>query len=244
MISKVSYDAIVQRMLPNVHFHQNRYAKALESAIEEGDRWLDIGAGTKVHSGWIGVRPKELAGRCTVVVGCDLDLDHLSRNPSIDLGVGANAEQLPFGDNSFEVVTANMVLEHLENPVPVYHEIRRVLRPGGRFVFVTPNRNHPAIRAVSTLGPARARRVLSEKLEGRSAEHIFTTFYRSNTAGAIHRLAAEVGFEIALLEVFAGYPIVRRPWPAVFVEALWIRTQDLAGLKGLGSNLVGILRKA
>jgi len=40
-------------------------------------------------------------------------------------------EALPFADASFDLVTENLVLEHIEALAPVLAEIRRVLRPGG-----------------------------------------------------------------------------------------------------------------
>src|SRR5215218_5279282 len=50
----------------------------------------------------------------------------------------ANAEQLPFADESFDVVLINFVIHHFARPDVVCTEIRRVLKPGGRFVFAGP----------------------------------------------------------------------------------------------------------
>jgi SAM-dependent methyltransferase len=47
----------------------------------------------------------------------------------------ANAEQLPFEDDSFDAVVSNFVVHHLARPEVVFAEVRRVLRPGGRFAF-------------------------------------------------------------------------------------------------------------
>lgn len=47
----------------------------------------------------------------------------------------ANAEEIPFPDNSFDCVVANFVVHHLARPEVVFKEINRVLKPGGRFVF-------------------------------------------------------------------------------------------------------------
>ena len=38
---------------------------------------------------------------------------------------------LPFADGSFDVVWCKQVLEHVEQPEPLLHEVGRVLRPGG-----------------------------------------------------------------------------------------------------------------
>lgn len=47
---------------------------------------------------------------------------------------------LPFGDNSFDVVTSFQVIEHIDETDSYLDEIRRVLRPGGSFLCVTPDR--------------------------------------------------------------------------------------------------------
>lgn len=40
---------------------------------------------------------------------------------------------LSFADSSFDLVTCNLVLEHIKNLQPVYSEVSRVLKPGGKF---------------------------------------------------------------------------------------------------------------
>jgi SAM-dependent methyltransferase len=52
--------------------------------------------------------------------------------------VEANAEQLPFADDTFDVVLINYVIHHFARPDVVCTEIRRVLKAGGRFVFAGP----------------------------------------------------------------------------------------------------------
>jgi len=47
----------------------------------------------------------------------------------------ADAEQLPFGVDSFDAVVANFVVHHLARPETALREVSRVLRPGGRFAF-------------------------------------------------------------------------------------------------------------
>lgn len=53
--------------------------------------------------------------------------------------VRADAESLPFQNESFDAVAATEVLEHLDEPGRMLSEARRVLRPGGRFFMTTPN---------------------------------------------------------------------------------------------------------
>lgn len=48
----------------------------------------------------------------------------------------ATAEALPFGDAVFDVAVSTLVLCSVDEPDRALHEIRRVLRPGGRLLFV------------------------------------------------------------------------------------------------------------
>ena len=53
--------------------------------------------------------------------------------------VRADAEALPYRDESFDAVAATEVLEHVDEPGRMLSEATRVLRPGGRFFMTTPN---------------------------------------------------------------------------------------------------------
>jgi SAM-dependent methyltransferase len=52
----------------------------------------------------------------------------------------ADAEQLPFPDDSFDLVYAHGVLQYTSNPRALAAECRRVLRPGGEAIFQAYNR--------------------------------------------------------------------------------------------------------
>lgn len=222
-----------------LEFHQNRYVRELEEVAESAARWLDLGAGTYLHQGWIGPSPEALsAGRW--IVGSDIDLEHLARNECLAGAIGGDAKHLPIRDGAFDLVTANMVLEHLDDPKPVFAEIRRVLRPGGHFVFVTPNRLHPAVAFAASFIASGLRRQLAQRLEGRTAEDIYPTRYAANTTRRLRHLAGQAGFRVERLEVFSSYPIMRGFLPAVLAESWFIKSTLRWKLCGeLGSNLLG-----
>ena len=54
----------------------------------------------------------------------------------------ANIETLPFEDNAFDLVIANHMLYHVANLPQALGEVRRVLRPHGRFIAATNGRAH------------------------------------------------------------------------------------------------------
>jgi SAM-dependent methyltransferase len=75
------------------------------------------------------------------VVGVDADREALAE--ASKLGIETRwadlDEPLPFEDESFDVVVAGELLEHLRDPRRLAAEARRVLRPGGTFVASVPN---------------------------------------------------------------------------------------------------------
>jgi ubiquinone/menaquinone biosynthesis C-methylase UbiE len=50
--------------------------------------------------------------------------------------VRASAEQLPFPKASFDIVTTRLAAHHFDSVALAFHEVARVLRPGGLFIFV------------------------------------------------------------------------------------------------------------
>ena len=56
------------------------------------------------------------------------------------LGEGA---QIPFADDSFGSANSTSVLEHIPEVTPVLAEVRRILKPDGKFVFCVPNHRFP-----------------------------------------------------------------------------------------------------
>jgi 2-polyprenyl-3-methyl-5-hydroxy-6-metoxy-1,4-benzoquinol methylase len=75
------------------------------------------------------------------VVGVDADREALAE--AAKLGIETNwadlDRPLELADESFDVVVAGELLEHLRDPQRLVSEIRRVLRPGGTFVASVPN---------------------------------------------------------------------------------------------------------
>jgi ubiquinone/menaquinone biosynthesis C-methylase UbiE len=240
----MSYDTIIQRLIPWVEYHQNRYARLLGSRVGPGYRWLDIGAGSQLHGGWIGPSPRELAARASLIVGADTEGGHLTTNPDIRAAVVADASRLPFPAATFDLVTANMVVEHLSNPARTFREVARVLRVGGAFAFVTPNVRHPAVWLVSRLVTPQGRRLLGRWADGRHLEHVFETHYLANRVSDVSDLAREAGFRICALEAFPSYPYFRRPAVFTALECLFIRCQRSGWPRRFSSNLVALLEKS
>ncbi|MEW6401984.1 MAG: class I SAM-dependent methyltransferase [Chloroflexota bacterium] len=86
----------------------------------------------------------ELTFDCPIDVGLDPwhgPIHEAKQYWKYRLLVEANAGTMPLPDNWFASVFSNSVLEHIPNVEQVLAETRRVLQPGGLFVFCVPNHN-------------------------------------------------------------------------------------------------------
>jgi len=126
--------------------------------------------------------------------GIDASEESTSKNICLDEKLVGNLEQLPFDDNSFDVVTSLWVLEHLENPEKVFNEINRVLKPGGFFMFATPNKTFFPLVLNQWIGNTGLNNLINKKLYGRNEVDIFKTHYKANTKKTLWKISN--GFNI------------------------------------------------
>ncbi|MBW0093344.1 methyltransferase domain-containing protein [Pseudonocardia sp. KRD-184] len=80
------------------------------------------------------------------LVGLGMNEAELSANPLLAAHVvhDLNTDPvLPFADGSFDDATCCVSVDYLVEPVAVFREVARVLRPGGRFVVTFSNRCFP-----------------------------------------------------------------------------------------------------
>ncbi len=110
------------------------------ASLQQGERVLDVGCGT----GTLALEAARYTGKEGRVVGIDPSEQQIARARSketrhdvpVDFQTGV-IEQLPFPDQTFDVVLSTLMMHHL--PADIKRrglaEIVRVLKPGGRLVI-------------------------------------------------------------------------------------------------------------
>ena len=99
---------------------------ALRSHVQGSGLTLDLGSADGPSASWL----RDAVSR---TVALDIDPRGLGSD-----GVCGSALALPFADETFEVVSAFDVIEHCDPESQALAEVRRVLKPRGRFVMSVP----------------------------------------------------------------------------------------------------------
>lgn len=175
-------------------------------------------------------------------IGVDVSKEATEGNTLMDEIVFADLEKLPFPDDTFDAVTSLWVLEHVHDPDRIFSEIRRVLKPGGKFFFETPYSFSYVLLAKRIVGGHLTKTIL-DKLYGRTEDDTFHTDYAANTPKDLRRLFSDAGMkEVVLIE---------NPDPSYlafnaffFRSALLIqKVSKLFGLKLATVHLIGVFEK-
>ena len=191
-----SYRARYRAMRPGWETSGDQIEAILRGYVRPDSQVLDLGCGRGgvVELFWRDVK---------LAAGIDPDPPSLSGHRAAGMpivrGVG---ERLPFADRSFDLVVSVWVLEHLREPQRVFEEVRRVLRPGGHFVFLTPNLRNPllVLNRVGKALPLVQTRLVS-RFYGRREADTFPVQYRANTVEVLRALAAAGGLDVVELRV-------------------------------------------
>lgn len=118
------------------------YAFYADKISLDGKTVLDAGCGP-------GGKTLFFAGKgCSKIIGADIDESHIAHAnkflqkqnaPNVEYIV-ADLSQIPFPNDSFDIIFLNDVFEHIERPIlsKVLAECKRVLKPGGKICMEFP----------------------------------------------------------------------------------------------------------
>ena len=204
---------------------QQTYFERIEQQLSSNMCWLDVGCGRQLVPKWLNGQAEieaDLKSRAALLVGIDPDFAALCDNRSCHGRLQTGSAGLPFADNSFDLVTANMVFEHVETPLELLAELRRVLKPGGRMIVLTPNWLDIVSLAARAV-PNRWHPGIISRVETRTRSEVYPTHFRFNRPSSVESLLRQAGFahyrveQLEHPDAYSHVPIVAR------IETAWHR---------------------
>lgn len=195
--------------------------------LPRGGTYLEVGAGDCA----VARRVAGHAGRVIAVeVSGEVAPSNLPKNVELLI---TDSTSMPVSDRSVDLAFSDQLMEHLhpEDALEQLREIHRTLRPGGRYVFLTPNR---------VTGPHDVSGYFDE---------VATGFHlKEYTNGELAELLRSVGFsEVRAWVTLRGKTVIFPLQPLSLVEALCSRSarahgvigQSKRGAQVLGCRVVG-----
>jgi 2-polyprenyl-3-methyl-5-hydroxy-6-metoxy-1,4-benzoquinol methylase len=236
-----------RRILPELRWNQEIWGETVRQHLlmDRPLRWLDAGCGWRLLAKDLEALEHELVGLARSVVGVDLDLPHLCKHEDISQRACASLDRLPFAQGSFDVVTCNMVAEHLPAPLTVFQELERVLAPGGVLLVHTPNTQNYLVFANIVAKKFLPRSAVLKLIgDSRASEDVYPTYYRANSARVLRMLGESVDLYPEYIRFLSHpQPYCRSFLPAALLELLLMRALMTPALERFGATIVISFRK-
>lgn len=143
--------------------------------------------------------------------------------------------RVPLPDASVDVIVADYVLEHIDDPRAFYEEVNRLLKPGGVFCARTPHAMNYVSVAARVIRNSRHVAVLKHLQPERKDLDVFPTCYQLNTRRAIRALwtdsewedftyhyTSEPQYYFGLAPFFYALSVLHAIVPSVFTGNMFI----------------------
>jgi SAM-dependent methyltransferase len=152
------------------------------------------------------------------VFGIEINKEIVEKNDHIRY-CDVDRDAFPFPDQHFDLVLSIFGIEHFKKN-NVFKEAHRVLKPGGRFVFIVPNVYYPMFLMNRILGEQFARFYYRRVVKSSYMPH--RAYYRFNSPGKIERLSKQIGFKSTNITMFGPSNVLsyvrKYPWAQSLVR--------------------------
>jgi SAM-dependent methyltransferase len=207
-------ELLLKRYFRSEDHPYNILEREVAGRLRPDDTLLDAGCGRTAPV------LKAMRGKARRLIGVDLvDFAPETRDAGLEL-VHGDLNLIKLDSASVDGIVSRSVMEHLQDPLATYREFSRLLKPGGWVIVLTPNLWDYASLAARLI-PNRFHPMIVAKTEGRAEMDTFPTYYRSNTPGAVRRLAKASGFRLADCKHLGQYPNYLMFSAPLFLVGTW-----------------------
>jgi SAM-dependent methyltransferase len=198
MTNTEKVDDLRNRYFPVGSHPYRKLDRTVQKYIEPSFTVLEVGCGRKaplLH---------KFRQNASKVIGIDV-VDFTETNNDFELYKNDITDMKDISTRSIDICFSRSVMEHVLDTDKAFSEINRVLNPGGRYIFLTPNFFDYA-SIIAAIVPNFLHPKIVRMTEGRAEENTFPTHFNCNTRRTIERLSAKNGFEIEEFEYLGQYP--------------------------------------
>jgi SAM-dependent methyltransferase len=163
----------------------------INSLLKDTDSVLDLGAG---RGSWYLLdncsyrkEIRNIKNKVKYLVGVDID-EAVLENPTTHENMIMTLEKIPLDNSSMDIIVADWVLEHVQNPTQFCSEINRILKPGGIFCARTPHKYKYVSLFTSLFKTKYHSKILKFIQPQRIDLDIFPTAYKLNTQQSIKKI--------------------------------------------------------
>ena len=213
----------------------NIYHNQIGRYVTSKTKLLDIGCG---HSNLL----KDIYKKTPHTYGIDPDKHAVKRNNLIKDVRQEYVEKMSFKDNFFDIVVCAWVLEHLPDPKKAFKEIYRVLKPGGRVIFITPNTLNYNVWIIRLI-PESLHDFFTRKLYGRQDHDTFSKKYKFNNPKKIEESMKEWGYAKEELIVNGDPSYISFGRITFEIACLFEKIQNLKPFRNSKVHIIGVFRK-
>lgn len=198
---------------------------------------LDLGCGWRnlIFGDWL--------SSAQTWIGIDRRAEDVRRNQKIHLALVGDVEKSPLSDSSVDMIVSSFVIEHVNDPLAVLRECRRILKPGGAAVFCTPN-----LYGYKTLVGKFVGQTLSNliwRIFKRQPHHPWPDLYRANTPVKVRDLCRESDLVLERLTYIPELPHFFYDIPLLLALArAWDRGLEIVRLPMLHNCIAYTLRRS
>lgn len=190
--------ALIDRYFPPESHPYRQLEASIRHWLRPDATVLEIGCGRSASV------LRQFKGRAGRLIGTEV-IEFAVDDPALELLVQDIGDMHGIADASVDLAFSRSVMEHVPDGDAAFQEVARVLKPGGRYAFLTPNLyDYGSLTAA--LVPNRLHPWIVRRIEGRPEEDTFPTHYRCNTKRRVRQLAHRHGLDVVEFAFLGQYP--------------------------------------
>jgi ubiquinone/menaquinone biosynthesis C-methylase UbiE len=177
------------------------------------------------------------------VIGVDVNEEFLKMNECIREKIVSNLESIPQVENdSVDLIISSWVFEHIKNPEKAFSEFSRVLKKGGKLIFLAPNSLNYVV-FLNRMIPEWFRKRVVGKMSKNLVTDPMPVYYRANSKRMIKKLAKGSGLEVERLVLNGDPTYIAINKFFFFIGIIIEKLLSLPFLNSTKVHMIGVLRK-